>query len=114
MATTVFPLFPALPFELRDRIWRNALPEPAGPALYLYRGKGCWVARRLTESDPGYIAGSDELGFDFRTDQLVYDNQFDVPLCFVNHEARRIALAWFQEQVSPVPSLTLVHSAEIC
>ncbi|KAH6839629.1 hypothetical protein B0I37DRAFT_449521 [Chaetomium sp. MPI-CAGE-AT-0009] len=98
MATTAFPLFSSLPFELRDRIWRSALPEPAGPALYLYRRRGCWVARRLIESDPGYIAGSDEIGFDFRTDRLGHDNQFDVPLCFVNHEARRVALAWLNEQ----------------
>lgn len=38
MATT-FPLFPSLPFELRDQIWRSALPEPAGPTIYFYRGK---------------------------------------------------------------------------
>src|SRR4051812_41445683 len=101
MATTAaFPLFSVLPFELRDRIWRDALPGPAGPALYFYRGRGCWVARRLIESDPGYMAGNDGLGFEFRTDRLDQDNQFDLPLVSVNRETRRVALAWLREQVS--------------
>lgn len=99
-AITTFPLFSALPFELRDRIWREALPHPAGPALYFYPGRGCWVSRPLTESDPGFMAGNDGLAFEFRTDRLDHDNQFDLPLVFVNHEARAVALAWLCEQVS--------------
>jgi len=101
MAPTTFPLFPALPFELRDRIWRAALPERAAPALYVYRGRGCWVARRLTESEPGYMA-SDGGGFafEFRTDRFECENQFDLPLLSVNREARRVGLAWLRGQVS--------------
>jgi hypothetical protein len=101
MATTaVFPLFSVLPLELREQIWRDALPKPAGPALYFYRGRGCWVPRPLTESDPGYKAGADRQAFEFRTDRLGHDNQFDLPLVFVNREARRVALAWLRKQVS--------------
>ena len=106
MTTTAFTLFPALPFELRHQIWRNALPEHRRPTLYLYRGKGCWVPRPLVEGDPGYIAGRvmDQLGFDFLTDRFGHDNQFDLPLCFANREARRVALAWLKQQVSAVSS----------
>lgn len=97
---STFPLFSALPFELRDRIWREALPHPAGPTLYFYRGRGCWVPRLLTESDPGFIPGDDGLAFEFRTDRLGHDNQYNLPLVFVNHEARKVALAWLRQKVS--------------
>ncbi|OAA43257.1 hypothetical protein NOR_04624 [Metarhizium rileyi] len=95
-----FPLFSSLAPELRCQIWRDALPEPTGPTLYFYRNRGCWRPRQLTEADHGYIAGNGELnvGFDFRTDLLGDDNQFQVPLVLVNREARDIALTWLQEQ----------------
>lgn len=66
--------------------------------MYFYR-KGCWCPRRLTESDEGYEADNDELNlnFEFRHDLLGYI-QFNVPLVFVNREARSIALAWVREQ----------------
>ncbi|KAH6627458.1 hypothetical protein F5144DRAFT_575902 [Chaetomium tenue] len=96
--TAAFPSFPALPFELRDQIWHNALPETPSLTLFFFRGKGCWVPRPLVKGDPGYIAGRDQLGFDFLTDRLGHDHPFDLPLCFVNHEARRVALGWLKEQ----------------
>lgn len=37
----IFPLFSSLPQELRDQIWRDALPDENTIALYPY-GRGCW------------------------------------------------------------------------
>lgn len=37
----IFPLFSSLPLELRDQIWRDALPDENTIALYPY-GRGCW------------------------------------------------------------------------
>ncbi|KAI1084593.1 hypothetical protein F5B20DRAFT_212414 [Whalleya microplaca] len=98
ISSSTFHLFSALPPELRNQIWRYALPDKVGPALYFYR-KGCWCPRRLTESDQGYHPEDDELNlnFDFRYDFLD-DVQVEVPLAFVNREARGIALAWVREQ----------------
>jgi hypothetical protein len=61
----------------------------------------------MDESEPDYTPGNDELNLviNFRTDLLDEDNQFEVPLFFVNREAHSIALAWFHEQV---------HSLEDC
>lgn len=89
-----FSLFPSLAPELRDRIWRDAMPGKVGPALYFYR-KGCWSPRHLLQSDEEYNPENDELNlnFEFRHD-LLDVVQFKVPLFFVNHEARNIALAW--------------------
>ena len=90
-------LFPGLPRELRDHIWRDALPDTVGPAFYFYR-RGCWCPRRLSESDKVYDPANDEsnLYFEFRHD-LLDDVQFEMPLVFVNREARSIALAWIRE-----------------
>lgn len=96
--SSTFPLFSSLALELRDQIWRDALPPKVGPALYFYR-KGCWYARRLSESDEGYGPENDEhnLNVEFRHD-LLDDVQLEVPLVFVNREARRVALTWIREQ----------------
>ncbi len=96
--SSVFSLFSSLCPELRTQIWRDALPEGIGPALYSYK-KGCWCPRRLIESDEGYDPNNDELNLnlEFRHDLL--DNvQYDVPLVFVNREACGIALAWVRQQ----------------
>ncbi|KAI1088671.1 hypothetical protein F5B19DRAFT_411006 [Rostrohypoxylon terebratum] len=95
---TTFSLFSSLPPELRDQIWHDALPGDFGPAFYLYR-KGYWRPRHLTESDEGYDATNDEhnLNFEFRYD-LLDDVQFELPLAFVNREARRVALSWVRER----------------
>jgi len=96
--SSTFPLFSSLPREQRNQIWRDALPDNVGPALYFYR-KGCWCPRRLSKSDEGYDPENDELNlnFEFRYD-LLDDIQFEMPLVFVNREARGIALAWVREQ----------------
>jgi hypothetical protein len=48
------------------------------------------------------MAGNDGQHFEFRTDRLNNDCQFDLPLVSVNREARRVALAWLREQVSRI------------
>lgn len=96
--SSIFPLFPRLCPELRNQIWRDALPDRIGPALYSYK-KGSWCPRRLTESDEEYDPDDDEsnLNFEYRHDLL--DNvQYDLPLVFVSREARGIALAWVRQQ----------------
>lgn len=96
--SSMFSLFSDLPPELRDQIWRDALPEKLGPGLYFYK-KGCWRPRRLTASDVGYDPVRDDLNlvFEFRHD-LLDATQFEMPLAYVNREARGIALAWIREQ----------------
>ena len=96
--TSTFSLFPDLSPELRNQIWYDALPDKIGPALFFYR-KGCWRPRRLLQSDEGYNPENDEhnLNFEFRHD-LLDDTHFELPLIFVNREARSIALAWVREQ----------------
>jgi len=95
--SSTFPLFSSLALELRDQIWRDALPDKVGPALYFYR-KGCWCPRYLSQSDEEYDPMDHELNlnFEFRHD-LLDVVQFEVPLFFVNREARNIALAWVRE-----------------
>ena len=95
---STFSLFPSLPPELRNQIWHDALPSSFRPALYFYK-KGFWCPRRLSESDEGYDPSNDELNlnFEFRHD-LLDDADFEVPLVFVNREARGIALGWVREQ----------------
>ena len=94
---STFPLFTSLPRELRDQIWRDALPDKVGPALSFYR-KGCWCPRRLSDSNLGYDPENDEnnLNFEFRHD-LLDDIQFEIPLVYVNREARDLAFAWLRE-----------------
>lgn len=96
--SSTFPLFSSLPRELRDQIWRDAMPDRIGSALFFYK-KGCWHPRRLSQSDEGYDPENDEnnLNFEFCHD-LLDDMQIESPLVFANHEARGIALAWIREQ----------------
>ena len=92
--SATFHLFTSLPPELRNQIWRAALPEKVGPALSIYK-KGLWRPRRLTEGDEGYDPVRDHLNlyFDWRHDRL--DNiPFQIPLMYVNREARDLALGW--------------------
>ncbi|OJJ35942.1 hypothetical protein ASPWEDRAFT_28536 [Aspergillus wentii DTO 134E9] len=98
MAAATFPLFPNLPAELRNQIWQDALPDEIGQALYYYK-TGCWCPRRLTEADEEFDPENDELNlaFEFRHERLG-DVEIEVPLFFVNREARGLALAWIQEQ----------------
>lgn len=96
-SSSTFLHFSSLPSELRNRIWHDALPDKDEPALCFYK-KGCWCPRHLSESDEEYDPdGMCNLEFEFRHDLLDHV-QVEVPLFFVNREARGIALAWVREQ----------------
>lgn len=79
-----FSLFSTLPAELRNAIWHEALPDAIEPALVSFK-LGYWRLQG-TEDDPELI---------FRHDLL--DVHIEMPLAFVNHEARGIALARARE-----------------
>ncbi|KAE8131638.1 hypothetical protein BDV38DRAFT_290010 [Aspergillus pseudotamarii] len=98
MDTAVFTLFPTLPPELRNQIWRDALPDKVRQALYFYKW-GCWRSRRLIEDDEDYNHGNDQLNicYEFSHD-LLDPMKIEMPLLFVNSEARGIALAWVKGQ----------------
>lgn len=57
------------------------------------------MLRPLSESDEGYDPKHDEnsLTFEFQHD-LLDDIRFEIPLVYVNREARDLALAWIREQ----------------
>lgn len=94
---SVFPLFLSLPPELRNQIWHDALPEKDEPALFPYR-KGCWCPRCISGSGNGYNPEYPaDIYLEFRHD-LLEPVQVEVPLVFVNREARTIALAWVHNQ----------------
>lgn len=95
---STFSPFSSLPPELRHQIWCSALPEAIEPALFFYK-KGCWGPRRLTESDEEYDPNNDELNLNFEFFYDLLDNgSFNMPLVFVNREARGIALAWIRDK----------------
>lgn len=72
------------------------MPNKVGQALYFYRN-GCWSPRQLT--DEGYGPENDELNLNFEFfHHLLHHVQFEVPLFFVNREARGIAYSWIHEQ----------------
>jgi hypothetical protein len=93
MVAAVFSLFSRLPPGLRNQIWPDALPKKAKQAIYFYK-KGCWRPRRLTKADVDYDPKNDELNlkFEFHHNLLDYV-QFEIPIFFVNREARGITLA---------------------
>ena len=93
-----FPLFSNLPTELRDQIWHAALPDKVQQALYAYK-KGCWCPHRLSAFEEGYDHENDEynLKLEFRHGLLDHV-RIDLPLLFVNREARTVALAWVRDQ----------------
>ena len=111
MAATTFPQFSRLPAELRNQIWQGALPDRIEPAICFYK-KGCWLPREVAPSDEDYNPDPDgNLYFEFRHD-LLDALQLEIPLYFVNHDARSIALGWickhnvdirkFQDTPAPV------------
>lgn len=95
---THFHLFPDLPPELRNQVWRATLPDRIPPALYLYR-LGCWWPRHLTEADVGYEpdSGDNNLVLEFCHSKLGAA-RLDVPTAAVSSEARHVALTWAAEQ----------------
>ncbi|KAK8041041.1 hypothetical protein PG994_014048 [Apiospora phragmitis] len=93
MAT--FPLFGNPPPSYATILGgTQTLPGHLGPALYFYRQRG-WGPCRITMATHGYQHANEDynLGFEFRLDLLGHDHQFDVPIFFVNREARIIARA---------------------
>lgn len=95
--TCTFPIFSSLPQEIRNQIWRDALPDISGPALYFYES-GHWCSHQRSETDEGSDPNSAEvqLDFDFRYDRLK-GVQIEVPLVSFNREARDIGLAWVRQ-----------------
>ncbi|RHZ43799.1 2EXR domain-containing protein [Aspergillus thermomutatus] len=92
-----FPHFSNLPPELRILIWHEALPQKDSPALIFFK-KGCWHLRRLSESEQGYDPTDPSHPHFYFRPELLDHVEVEVPLYFVNREARRIALAWCREQ----------------
>lgn len=91
------PKFSTLPPELRSQIWRDALPENFNPTLFFYK-KGCWQPRYILESDEDYDAEN------FYGIEMKYRHEFldrvevDIPLFFVNREARGIVRGWMSRK----------------
>jgi hypothetical protein len=81
-----FSLFPSLPGELRNAIWRAALPKPIAPSPALIPSKPeCWR----------FEGPADHPEITFRHELL--DIHIELPLAYVNQEARSIALPWAEE-----------------
>ncbi|KAI1140183.1 hypothetical protein F5Y05DRAFT_411244 [Hypoxylon sp. FL0543] len=93
-----FPLFSSFPPELRRMIWREALPDNVEAALFFYR-EGCWGFRPLRPGDEGYVHDHHyfSIVLEFHHERLD-DVQIEVPMAFVNREAREVATAWILEQ----------------
>jgi hypothetical protein len=93
----IFPLFPKFPAEIRNQIWRDALPGAIGPGLFFFK-KECWDPRRKTEADNwqfGYYPDRDGLNWNFTWHhKRLTSTQYTLPLFFVNREARSIAVHW--------------------
>ncbi|KAF4956003.1 hypothetical protein FGADI_4176 [Fusarium gaditjirri] len=88
----MFTLFPNLPTELRDEIWYHALSEPRPPGICQWK-KGCWIPKYLTAEDPDWCDNDpNNIRLEFRYDKL--STSVYIPIADVNHEARRVALAW--------------------
>ncbi|KAJ3541799.1 hypothetical protein NM208_g2437 [Fusarium decemcellulare] len=87
--------FSSLAPELRNQIWREAVPDLTGLGLCPYRN-GLWLPKFLEPSDEEYLPGHDNIDLDIRHDLLSV--QIEVSLYSVNHEARGVALAWIREQ----------------
>lgn len=91
LPTPTFVNFSALPPELRNQIWADALPRKDGRAIYPYR-RWCWHPRPLSKSDTRYTENDDNLRLVFQFDLLYLP--VTLPLAAVNREARSIALDW--------------------
>ena len=92
VATTnmsIFHLFTNLAPELRHQIWNAALPDEIGPVLYFYKTGG-WHPQH-PGNDESYV------DLEYRHD-LLDAVQIEIPLFFVDREARHIVLAWIQKQ----------------
>ncbi|KAF2148514.1 hypothetical protein K461DRAFT_65216 [Myriangium duriaei CBS 260.36] len=81
MSYSQFHFFSRLPLELRQRIWSEALPDPQMPAIYQY-------GPAFRHSQEAKIA----------TPRTRINIRFDLPLMYVNREARQAALDWNTER----------------
>lgn len=98
---STFSRFSRFPPELRLQIWRESLPD-LGIALHNYK-RGCWGPQKLpkveSEAEPDEQHGTDQDVVNFGFCHEMLDTfHVDMPLVFVNHEARSVALAWAHEQ----------------
>ncbi|KAG6109695.1 hypothetical protein E4U31_006651 [Claviceps sp. LM219 group G6] len=85
----------SLVLELRQNIWRLALPDNIGRPLHFYQEHGYWRAREMEEyNHPGWKYKEAE----FRTDLIDPEVQLSLPQFFVNHEAHDITAAWLRKQ----------------
>jgi len=119
-----FAFFPELALELKDNIFNKALSDEIQPALFHYK-KGCWRPRFLSEDGEDYDHSYPEsnLYLLFYHD-LLDAVQLDVPLFFVNRDARDVVLPWIREHNleirvhkqtrSVVFASSLVHSYTRC
>ncbi|KAI1452116.1 hypothetical protein F4805DRAFT_46428 [Annulohypoxylon moriforme] len=99
---STFSLFPNLPPELRNQIWRHALDRDIGLCLYGYK-KGCWCPRELSVNDEGYDPEhpDDNTVLEFRYD-LLGEYQMEMPVAFANKEAQGAAISWAEKQDPPI------------
>ena len=93
----IFHKFQALPLELRNQIWRDALPENDEPALFPWK-KGCWGPQRLRQSKKESNSDEQQCASIHFCGDLLDHVRVEVPLFFVNWEARDIAVAWMRKQ----------------
>jgi hypothetical protein len=84
VASALFPRFPTLAGELRNDIWRHALPDKVEPALVSYQ-PGCWQAHG---AEPNL-----DLVFEHERLQI----SFELPLLLVNREASSLAQAYIRK-----------------
>ncbi|KAF2152914.1 hypothetical protein K461DRAFT_277675 [Myriangium duriaei CBS 260.36] len=91
---STFPAFAKLPLELRRQIWHYALPSSIKPTLYEYRA-GCWRPELQSPLPDSHSTAPNRPRTDvhFRYD-LCGEMHYRIPLAFVNHEARAMAVAW--------------------
>jgi hypothetical protein len=82
--TTTFHLFPALPAELRNQIWYEALPGSTRPALVPWK-PDLWSLR----------GAEPDLECRFAHEEL--EVPIDIPMAFVSREARNIALVLIRD-----------------
>lgn len=99
---STFPLFSRFPPELRLKIWHESLPDLDGITLHSYK-KGCWGLRSLPKSevdlilDQMLVMEEDTIDYDFRHEMLD-PVQVELPMAFVNREARSVALSWMRKR----------------
>ncbi|KAK5661343.1 hypothetical protein OQA88_11238 [Cercophora sp. LCS_1] len=108
-AANTFTLFSLLPGELRNQIWHMVIQSTTKTQhIHRYRSGG-WQPRHLVlGKDAHYHPGGEHDNIDLEWQHAIFnDIRIDMPLAWVNREARSIALAWMEENgvklASPSP-----------